>query len=81
MKIKIFDYDDQPKVIDLGDKPIFHMHIHIWSGDEVLTVIYEDKTRKCFDSSDSRMMSFNDGDYDIENINEFIKERLYEESE
>ena len=79
MKIRIFDYDNRPKVIDLGDKPIFHMHIDFISDDEVLTVIYEDKTRKCFDSSDTRTWSFNDGGYDIENIDEFIKERLYEE--
>lgn len=77
MKIKIFDYKGDSKIVDLGEKEILLITVKEVSGDEVLVVRYKDGTRKCFDSSDSRIMSFDDGEYDIigDNITKFLNER------
>lgn len=77
MKIKIYDYKSDPKIVDLGEKEILLITVKEVSGDEVLVVRYKDGTRKCFDSSDSRIMSFDDGEYDVtgDNITKFLNER------
>lgn len=77
MKIKIFDYKDDSKIVDLGEKEILLITVKEVSGDDVLVVRYKDGTRKCFDSSDSRILSFDDGEYDIigDNITKFLNER------
>ena len=78
MKIKIFDYKGASKVVDLGEKEILLITVKEITGDEVLVVRYKDGTRKEFDSSDSRLMHFDDGEYDIfgdDNITKFLEER------
>lgn len=78
MKIKIYDYKGDSKVIDLGEKEILLITVKEVSGDEVLVVRYKDGTRKSFDSSSSRCMNFDDGEYDIignDNITKFLNER------
>lgn len=77
MKIRIYDYSGDPKVIELKDSPILLMTMKEVSGDEILVVRYEDGSRQVFDSSDCRTMSFDDGEYDIvgKDIKKFLKER------
>ena len=61
MKAVIYDCYDDEKVCDLGCEPIRELVVEVISGDEVLTVIYQNGERKRFDSSETRFMSFADG--------------------
>ena len=68
MKIKLFDYENNIKVVDVGDiKKIGSMYIEVLSGDEVLVVVYKDYTIKTFDSSNTRCEDNHDGGYPIYN--------------
>ena len=68
MKIKLLDYENKIKVIDVGDiKEIGSMYIEVLSGDEVLYVIYKDYTIKEFDSSNTRCEDRHEGRYLIYN--------------
>lgn len=77
MKIKIYDYKGDSKVIVLEEKQILWITVKDVSGDEVLTVMYKDGSRGVYDSSNSRLMSFYDGEYSLigEEIEKFLKER------
>ena len=78
MKIRIYDYAGEETIVELKDSPILLITVKEISGDEVIVVRYTDGTRQVFDSSNSRCMSFDDGEYDIigeENINKFLSER------
>lgn len=44
MKIKIFDYKGDSKIIDLGEKEIFLITVKEVNGDEILVVRYKDGT-------------------------------------
>lgn len=83
MKIRIYDYNGDPTVVELKDSPILLMTMKEVSGDEILVVRYKDGTRQVFDSSDCRIMSFDDGEYDIigEDIEKFLKEREVEDED
>lgn len=77
MKIQIKDYSGSTKVVDLGESKIKTATLTVLSGDEVLTVDYDEGQRKTFDSSDDRMMDFFD---DVEvysgaDLEAFLKER------
>ena len=68
MKIKLLDYENKIKVVDVGDiKEIGSMYIEVLSGDEVLYVIYKDYTIKEFDSSNTRREDSLEGEYPIYN--------------
>ena len=68
MKIKLLDYENKTKIVDVGDiKEIGSMYIEVLSGDEVLYVIYKDYTIKEFDSSNTRCEDSHDGGYPIYN--------------
>ena len=68
MKIKIFDYENKIRVVDVGDiKEIGSMYIEVLSGDEVLYVTYKDYTVKVFDSSNTRCEGHLDARYQIYN--------------
>ena len=68
MKIKLLDYENNIKVVDVGDiKEIEFMCIEVISGDEVLLVIYKDHTIKEFDSSNTRCEDRHEGRYLIYN--------------
>ena len=68
MKIRLLDYENNIKVVDVGDiKEIGSMHIEVLSGDEVLVVVYKDYTIKTFDSSNTRCEDCHDGGYPIYN--------------
>ena len=68
MKIKLLDYENKTKIVDVGDiKEIGSMYIEVLSGDEVLFVVYKDYTVKEFDSSNTRCEDCHEGGYPIYN--------------
>ena len=68
MKIKLLDYENKTKVVDVGDiKEIESMYIDVITGDEVLVVVYKDYTIKKFDSSNTRCEDSYDAEYPIYN--------------
>lgn len=68
MKIKIYDYDDYPFTVDIGElEEIKELDVDVITGDEILTVWYTDGTIARFDSSRTRMLAFFDGCYVVEN--------------
>lgn len=78
MKINIYDYLNSPKTITLrDDSPVVLIVNKIISGDEVLTVQYEDGSCQQFDSSKNRIMSFLVG----EELKNFLESRKVEEDD
>ena len=68
MKIKLLDYENNIKVVDVGDiKKIGSMYIEVMSGDEVLVIVRKDYTLMAFDSSKTRCEDRLDGRYQIYN--------------
>jgi hypothetical protein len=68
MTIKLLDYQGKETMVDVGElDTIGSMEIDVVTGDEVLTVVYKDFTRRRFDSSCDRLADFNDGGYEIYN--------------
>lgn len=66
MNVKLLDYAGKSIFVDVGDiDTIESMMITVISGDEILTVSYKNGTEETFDSSDSRIMDFYDGEYAI----------------
>lgn len=74
MKTKIYNYADSETEIKLQNKPIEIMFVEIISGDEVLTVIYEDHTIDRFDADGWRTASYADASYPVpkEYLNEWF---------
>lgn len=78
MKINIYDHLNSPKTITLrDDSPVVLIVNKIISGDEVLTVQYEDGSCQQFDSSKNRIMSFLVG----EELKNFLESRKVEEDD
>lgn len=65
MKFKIYDYNGKATEVDTGDKEIKELFVQVLSGDEVVTVDYDDDTSETFDSSDSREYSYMEESYFI----------------
>ena len=64
MKVKIYDYDNKAKEIEiLDDKQIESINVRILSGDETGFINFTDDTSIMFDASNSRCASVNDGCY------------------
>ena len=77
MKIQIKDYSGSTKVVDLGESKIKTVTLTVLSGDEILTVDYDEGHRRTFDSSNDRMIDFFD-DVDVysgADLEAFLKER------
>ena len=66
MNVKLLDYSGKEVVVDVGNIE----DIAVMTGDEILTVIYKDYSKKIFDSSECRIGCFHDDAYDIYNIND-----------
>ena len=70
----IRDYNRTRKVITINNfENVEKITVAIQSGDEILTAYYKDSSTVDFDSSDCRMMSFFDGEYELplDEIDEF----------
>lgn len=64
MKLKVFDYDDRIKEIELPpNKLIDHIFVHILSGDETGIVVFKDGCSVHFDASEDRYITYDDGGY------------------
>lgn len=65
--IRLLDYEDKEKIFIINDfEEVKVIIFEIVSGDGVLTLIYQNgKTRK-LDSSDKRLIDFNDGIWVLE---------------
>lgn len=75
MYIKIYDYNNNAEMVEIPDgKKIKSIDVTILSGDETGYISFTDGTRKEFDASDCRMMSFDDGSYTVSSkkIDEWI---------
>lgn len=66
MKFKIYDYNGKATEVDTGDKGIKELFVQVLSGDEVVTVDYDDGTKETFDSSDNRRVSYVEESYIVE---------------
>lgn len=64
--MKIYDYANNAVEVELPDKEIKAIYVHVISGDEVVTVEFVDGTDIDFDSSGSRMIGYDDGSYTVE---------------
>ena len=66
MKFTIYDYNSKATEVDTGDKEIKELFVQVLSGDEVVTVDYDDGTKKTFDSSTNRYVSYVEESYIVE---------------
>lgn len=69
MTIIIYDYSDKKKEIILPDKEIARICITIFSGDETGFIEFADGESVYFDASNTRFMSYYDGEYVVEGDN------------
>jgi hypothetical protein len=66
MTIDILDYKDRIRKVDVGElDEIKKMFVNVVTGDEILTVEYNNGSSVDFDSSDDRRRDFYDGNYTI----------------
>ena len=63
MIFNIYDFNGRTTKVDTGDKVIKDIFVQVLSGDEVVTVDYDDGTSKIFDSSHNRTVDYVDGSY------------------
>ena len=70
----IYDYSDNAVKIEVSDKKIACINVLVLSGDEVISVVFEDGTMENFDASTARCMNFYDGFYTVtgENIQKWL---------
>lgn len=66
MKFKIYDFNGKATKVDTGDKLVKQLFVQVLSGDEVVTVEYDDGTKKTFDSSYNRYVSYVEESYIVE---------------
>lgn len=70
MKMKIYDYDDKVKEVDIpDDKHIKYIVVNIVSGDETGYVTFDEDEFVDFDASNNRIRVFDDGGYIVEEDN------------
>lgn len=61
----IYDYNNNPVSVQLPDKEIKEIFVEVLSGDEVVSVEFTDGEILKFDSSNRRIMNFDDGCYRV----------------
>ena len=65
MLMRIYDYKNRPKDINLPDKEIHMINVIVVTGDEIVTVRFSDGSLEKHDSSDRRITDYFDGAYDV----------------
>ena len=66
MTIKLLNWSDEVTEVEVGSlDSISSMEIEIWSGDEILNVLYKDGSIKVFDSDRTRIVDFFDDKYEL----------------
>lgn len=75
MKFNIYDYDNQPKEIDTGNKEIKIICVTVISGDEIITIYYTDGSSESYDSSENRHIDYFDDSYMVfqKDLSKWIK--------
>ena len=71
----VYDYANNAVDVELPDKPIASIFVHVQSGDETGIVTFKDGTAIPFDASYSRFLNFDDGAYCVqgeENISAWL---------
>lgn len=73
MKLKIYDYQNKPTRIDTGNREIEYIDVWVISGDEVVEINFGNGTWRR-DSSEGRLIDFNDAHYRVtkENLEDWI---------
>lgn len=72
-ELEIMDYADRKqKIVIENFDDVVKINVNIITGDEILSVLYKNYETKIFDSSDSRMSDFGDGEYCIYDITKNI---------
>lgn len=61
----IYDYASNPVSITLPDKEIEEIFVCVESGDEIVHITFSDGERETYDSSDSRIVPFDDWCYSV----------------
>lgn len=71
--ITIMDYNNVKKKVKIDNfDNVVRLEIEVMSGDEILRVLYKDYSVEKYDSSNSRLMDFNDAFYCIYDITKNI---------
>ena len=65
MYLRIYDYKNKAKDIELPDKEIQTIYVTVLTGDEVVEVTFKDGSIEEYDSSDSRLIDYYDGSYEV----------------
>ena len=78
MKFNIYDYNNRPTKIDTGNKKIKELEVLVLSGDEIVTIRYEDGSEEMYDSSYTRCIDYFDDKYTVtkENIRKWIRSAM-----
>lgn len=64
--MRIYDYANHPTDVELKDENITAIYVAVKSGDEFVTVVYEDGQRAVFDASATRCIDYYDGEYKVQ---------------
>ena len=72
--ITIYDYNNRAVLVEVPDKKIVAICVTVLSGDETGTIHFADGDRIQFDASDTRVLSFYDGYYEVigDNIEKWL---------
>lgn len=71
--ITIMDYNNNKRKITIKNfEDVVRLEIEVVSGDEILNILYKDYSTESYDSSDCRMMNFDDDFYTIYDITKNI---------
>lgn len=65
MHMRIYDYKNRAKNINLPDKEIHMISVIVLTGDEIVTVRFSDGSFEKHDSSGCRNTDYFDGSYDV----------------
>ena len=78
MKFNIYDYNNGPTEIDTGNKEIKELEVLVLTGDEIVTIRYEDGSKERYDSSYTRGINYFDDEYTVtkENIQKWIQSAM-----
>lgn len=63
--MKIYDYKNDIVEVSIPNKKIKEIFIHVLTGDETGFIIFEDGDFLPFDSSNTRLVDFDDGCYSV----------------
>lgn len=66
MRFNIYDFNGRATEVDTYDKVIRCIFVQVISGNEVVTVNYDDCTSVTFDSCDNRAADYVDGSYSVD---------------